>query len=368
MTGTIATLALLTALESAILAATPFLMPPTECFTVTVPPSAKADPRVRALYRSYALIMVALAASGILAMVIALPQAGDGVAAATAIAATCLPLAASFAFMLRARARIRALKRAEGWTVKTARSAAVVADASIPQPIPLAWELLHLILVVALAAYALLSYDRLPELIPLHAGFDGTVDGYAGKSWGTVLFPALMAAFMGIVFAFAHWGILRSKRPIDPASPTTSALAYGRFARAQSIVILVGGLALSACTGIAFFISAMGFVSLGAAGIIATIAVLAFAGAETWVAVRLGQSGGRLAAELRVSDELARDEDSHWKLGLFYANPDDPSIFVPKRFGVGWTLNFSKPTAWLLIILLIALAAGSVLVVDALMG
>lgn len=368
MTGTIVTLALLVALESALLAATPFLMPPTECFTVTVPPSAKADPRVRTLYRSYALAMAALAVIGIPAMIILLPQADEGTITATVTAATLLPIIVSFALMLRARARIRALKQVEGWTAETDRSVAVVADASIPQPIPLAWELLHLILVAALAAYALLSYDRLPELIPLHAGFDGTVDDYAGKSWGTVLFPALMAAFMGIMFAFAHWGILRSKRPVNPASPATSALAYGRFARAQSIVMLVGGLALSACTGIAFFLSTVGFVSLGTAGTITTIAVLAFVGAEIWMAVRLGQSGGLLAAELRAGDELARDEDSRWKLGVFYANPDDPSIFVPKRFGVGWTLNFSRPAAWLLIVLLIALAIGSTLAASGLVG
>lgn len=368
MTGTIVTLILLVALESAILAATPFLMPPTECFTVTVPPSAKADPRVRALYRSYALIMAALAAIGILAMAIALPRADEGTATVTVTAATLLPVAASFALMLSARARVRALKRAEGWTAETARSAAVVADASIPQPIPLAWELLHLILVAVLAAYALLSYDRLPELIPLHASFDGTVDSYAEKSLGTVLFPALMAAFMGIVFAFVHWGILRSKRPVDPAAPMTSALAYGRFARTQSIVMLVGGLALSACTGTMFLLSTIGSVSLGTAGIITAIAALAFAGAEIWVAVHLGQSGGRLAAELRVGDELAHDEDSHWKLGSFYVNPDDPSIFVPKRFGVGWTTNFGRPATWLLIALFVALTIGFIFAVDALMG
>ena len=44
-----------------------------------------------------------------------------------------------------------------------------------------------------------------------------------------------------------------------------------------------------------------------------------------------------------------RSPDSAWKLGLVYFNPDDPTVWVEKRFGVGYTLNFARPTAWLLV-------------------
>jgi hypothetical protein len=46
-------------------------------------------------------------------------------------------------------------------------------------------------------------------------------------------------------------------------------------------------------------------------------------------------------------------DESHWKAGLFYVNPDDPAIFVEKRFGFGWTLNFGRPVAWALLLLLL---------------
>ncbi|MCM3690763.1 DUF5808 domain-containing protein [Neobacillus niacini] len=45
------------------------------------------------------------------------------------------------------------------------------------------------------------------------------------------------------------------------------------------------------------------------------------------------------------------DEDSYWKGGLFYFNRNDPSIFVEKRFGVGWTLNFANPLGYFIFIL-----------------
>jgi hypothetical protein len=53
-----------------------------------------------------------------------------------------------------------------------------------------------------------------------------------------------------------------------------------------------------------------------------------------------------------------RSPDSAWKLGLVYFNPDDPTVWVEKRFGVGYTLNFARPTAWLLVGGLLAATAG----------
>ncbi len=46
--------------------------------------------------------------------------------------------------------------------------------------------------------------------------------------------------------------------------------------------------------------------------------------------------------------------------GLFYANPEDPRLLVPKRYGLGWTFNFARPMAWLL---LVALLGGPLLLV-----
>ncbi|MCS3530377.1 DUF5808 domain-containing protein [Chryseobacterium sp. JUb7] len=45
---------------------------------------------------------------------------------------------------------------------------------------------------------------------------------------------------------------------------------------------------------------------------------------------------------------------AHWKLGLFYFNKEDKRLFPPKRFGLGWTINFANPwsvSAFLLILI-----------------
>lgn len=361
MTGIIIGIMLTVVLEGVILAATPLIMPPTECFTVTVPPSAKDDPRIRPLFRTHTVIVATCTLIGIVSLALLLPTGDDTLVTLAMVVATVLPITASFAYMLHARKLVQAVKREEGWTASPSHTAAIISDETIPLPIPLAWELLHLAVVLALVAFALLAYNRLPDQIPMHAGFDGAVTDYADKSLRVVMFPAIVAAFMGVAFAFSHWSIIHSKRPVDPEAPATSALAYGQFARAQSIVMLVGGLLLSSVIGAAFFLSSLGTIQLGTAGAIVTVAAALFVVPEIWVSLHYGQAGGRLAGELRSSDGIARDDDRYWVLGIFYFNRDDPSIFVPKRFGSGWTLNCGRPVAWATIGLFALAMAGFVI-------
>lgn len=57
-----------------------------------------------------------------------------------------------------------------------------------------------------------------------------------------------------------------------------------------------------------------------------------------------------------------RDDDRYWYGGILYNNPDDPALFVEKRYGLGWTLNFGNPQAKLVLIgLLVVILVLSIL-------
>lgn len=70
-----------------------------------------------------------------------------------------------------------------------------------------------------------------------------------------------------------------------------------------------------------------------------------------------GQSGSRIDLDKNEDESEYDDVDdsSHWKLGIFYYNPADPSFFVEKRIGVGWTLNFANPKSYIFILVIIAI-------------
>lgn len=70
------------------------------------------------------------------------------------------------------------------------------------------------------------------------------------------------------------------------------------------------------------------------------------------------------AWQARVPLPVGQSED-HWKWGMIYVNPEDPRIWLPKRIGLGWTLNFGRPMGWLMLLLMLALPLGIVLLVSA---
>lgn len=60
---------------------------------------------------------------------------------------------------------------------------------------------------------------------------------------------------------------------------------------------------------------------------------------------------------------MLRDRDPrHWKMLLFYYNPAEPRLWVTKRSGLGWTLNFARPSAWAILAGTVAVMASGIVV------
>lgn len=51
--------------------------------------------------------------------------------------------------------------------------------------------------------------------------------------------------------------------------------------------------------------------------------------------------------------------DALWLGGMFYINPEDPSPFVPKRAGIGTTINLGRPVGRTIGALIILILAGA---------
>lgn len=47
------------------------------------------------------------------------------------------------------------------------------------------------------------------------------------------------------------------------------------------------------------------------------------------------------------------DEPQHYKFGIFYFNPEDERVVVPKRYRyMGWTFNFARAESYLLLLVI----------------
>ena len=345
---------------------TPFLMRRGEVFAVTVPDTAAHDPYLRRLKRCYALIMSALTA--VLTAVGAFGAfTGDaGLALAVLCVGMLLLCIGSYGLMLYFRSKVRSYKKEQGWQASARESVAVVGDAPVPRAVSLKWNLLYLPVIAVTLAIGAVGYAQMPDLIPQHMNFQGEVTEYMEKTPFTILVPALIVAFVAACMAFAHWTILRSKRPSNPSAPATSALAYGMFARAQSILLVAGGLALS-LLGPVMELSFIGVIGLGQAGVFVVALALVIVVGSIVVSLVYGQGGSRVFSRMAASERLLADDDEHWKLGVFYYNPDDASLFLPERFGIGWTMNWARPAVWAIMLAGLVLTVAFVAAVMTLM-
>jgi uncharacterized membrane protein len=199
--------------------------------------------------------------------------------------------------------------------------------------------------------YAWLHYAEMPPLVPTHYGLSGRPDAWSPRSfWSVMLLPLMslvMPAALGVMAALTA----RAKRAVRLADRGVSIGAQLRFRRATASFMSVTAILVS------IMLSGMSVASVRTAlnraeGIprilMAEMAVLiAWAvGGSLYLAFRYGQGGARLernAASAPLTNGVA--DNSRWFLGVFYVNPDDPSIFVEKRFGLGYTINFGNPKA-----------------------
>lgn len=66
-------------------------------------------------------------------------------------------------------------------------------------------------------------------------------------------------------------------------------------------------------------------------------------------------TGARAPAERPLDDAMYHNDDRHWYGGVVYYNPDDPDAVVPKRYGLGWTVNFGHPLGKVFLLIMLGM-------------
>jgi uncharacterized membrane protein len=203
------------------------------------------------------------------------------------------------------------------------------------------------------ALYLRWRWASLPERFPIHWGFDGRPNGWATRSVAGVYGPLLIAAVVAATMALFAGLLQRQSRPIQHAGEPAAA-AERRFRRAVLWTLLGTEYLL---VTISTWVSMLPLAAAAPGGtpgpppLAPLIAlVLAFVVITTVVLVRTGKglTGGphQGPGAAPIGD---RSSDRCWRAGIFYLNPDDPAIFVEKRMGIGYTLNFAHPVSWLVL-------------------
>lgn len=208
-------------------------------------------------------------------------------------------------------------------------------------------------LVIVLISVAVIGffYDRIPNQFPIHWNSQNIPDRSVEKSPLSVMMMPTMQLLMIPVLAFSHYAFIKSKQKLLANYPQITSYQSKKFRRAWSINFLVTSIAtqlLLTSTNFfsLFFAEDMAF---GWMGLLIGLFIFGIVGYSSFLTWKYGQGGEKLVfseIDEPVEEVTEVDEEKYWKLGVFYYNPEDSSIFVEKRFGIGSTINLARWQSW----------------------
>jgi len=303
-------------------------------FGYTVAVEFADTPKARGWIRGFRLGLA-------LVTVVCVALAGAGIAEAVPwLLASAIPaqLLGIFALWVAQRRKVAPFEVA----APVERSARLAA----PSQSPLVWfALLSLAFAPLAGAWSFLRahWEQIPERFPMHWGLNGAANGFAARDLRDVAFPLIMGALtLALISAMAL--LMRFAPGVD---------------RERSLAILLPSL-----TGIAWILSAescgaallplwgnrqpSAFLWMTLGAVVGIVAVVA------WVLYRIRVTLGRERSD--------GTPDSAWRMaGLVYYNPADAAILVPKRTGLGCTMNFGQPLSWAVLVAIAGFVAASAL-------
>jgi uncharacterized membrane protein len=209
-------------------------------------------------------------------------------------------------------------------------------------PIWPAVEPLPFALLAGAAAVLDARWEEIPERFAVHFAIDGRVNGWAPRTPAAVYAPLLLGA--GIVGLLI---LLRAAIALLPASALGTPAAAASRRHGGAVLLGVEVMVAALCATVSFL--ALGATLGMVLGVVGAGLVLLFLGIGWNVVIltRRPPDGGATPGGWRAG-------------GLVYGDPADPALWVPKRIGIGWTLNFGHPAAWWVFWLLLLLPLGVV--------
>lgn len=318
-------------------------------FGVTVRPNTRDTREGQAIIRRYRLSVLLLA----IALAIGLALLWTLVPARfwASIGVTIIPLALvavpAIPYLIAWRSA-RALATAAPPDSPSAPSAAL-RPRHYADYIPLAWEALPLALVALTASYLAMTYAAAPAIIPTHFDAAGNPNTYTSKSIGSYFMLVWTQLFIYTLITVMSVLTVGAKAQATAADETfrRRMLRY-LFGVKTLLIASMGVLAVAVAESVRSGHSRVDWALWVVLG-----GVVVILGGALWLGVTTGQGGSRLGGNSQNATD--RMDDRYWKLGGIYANRSDPSIFVERRFGLGWTLNVGNPRALLVLLFVIAL-------------
>lgn len=340
--GTFIAVASLYFVQALLIVVQNFFGPRTLLFGVAIPPDEAQDPAVRRIRVQYAIVM------GIFVLVVAAAcflwirhrDAAHALVYVLIALFLLFPLSGIAVAICRQSAlRLNAIR---GWQVPVDnRRVASISNRRHRAPaFGLPWFGAHLAVIAVCVVIAIAKWGDIPDYFAIHRYADRMPDWYrwySTKSLSSVFYENFGQLIVTGLFMLLNLLNGRARTSLDPADPEGSLQKQIRYKRIHSSTIW--GISLAATV----------FLGLFQAGRLYSIQFdlwihLAFPLMLTADLLLLGMFVYLRVRGLDQQRDAPSQGDRYWRtMGMIYSNPEDPAIIVPKRYGIGWTVNMARP-------------------------
>ena len=204
--------------------------------------------------------------------------------------------------------------------------------------------LIPLFILMLVCIYTISKYNTMPDIIPTHWGINGKADAFSKKSIASLGSIILMSIFTGLLIYISSLAALRTRFKLNPNSIEESKIINLRYLNKFGITFLILNISMNMLF-ISTLVATVNSSDLNIYIMLFTTISLIFSSIYLiYIYYKLPNNSKNVAYTVD-------DNDSKWILGSFYYNKNDPSLFVQKRFGVGWTVNLATKKGKIYIII-----------------
>ena len=205
-----------------------------------------------------------------------------------------------------------------------------------------------LLLIIGVSLFLFINYDKIGNQIIMKTDFEGKVTRMGDKTYINVFYPSLISLGSLIMFYFINLMVIKVRPRISKENPEKSLENNRKAKKAWTYYLGLNAFVMTLLFEIGVNYLALKNNSLPLY-ILTGLTIILSIGGVIYLGIKVGTDGSRLD---KMEDFSFEEDDKYWILGAgFYNNPDDPALFVPKRVGVGYTINIGRTGGKVIMIL-----------------
>jgi len=216
------------------------------------------------------------------------------------------------------------------------------------------------LIIAVTALLPVIFYHQIPDIVPVNWN-SSVATAFRPRSHTLFLIIPAFQLGMFVIFIFVNYSLKATKQMLRPKNAKASLEQNRAYRYAQSKMIVAMGIGLLLIASSLQITMMIGTYEFARFMIWPIILYSAFPLISIiYIAFKYGQGGERYNPVQTADNDYDHDiidDDAYWKWGMIYYNPNDPAIFIEKRFGIGTTVNFARWQAWAMLFGILAFTA-----------